>query len=453
MKTPFNYSLKRIALLIMSSAALVLISACGGGGGNTGGSSGSSATTYEASYRVSGLTAGDSFTLRDEVSGNQIIISGNTSKTIIGQLPEHSQINPSIVNESTNLTCVFNNVSENYAIYAFDQITKVTDTSDIAAAFTFDIRCFKASGAIAVNATVIDLPIGETLKIQNGPDANNITIVSGSGSNQFSSFSTIPLAIGTNMNWFHTITDSATGVIKQQPSSVVCQSGDSFDPNNTYPLKVGALDLYGTGNLSGVVVRRGYYKNSQTYFSCHYLQIDVGIDGLSPGETITMQNGNDSSSSHLSTASDTNGFSYWGQYFQKNQTMTLKITNMPTNKICSIVTPPTPDYTDIYNTRWSANITCSAKRYITYTVKGTQGTEFVAVLNNNTDITNLETIQFQGNPGDRIFRFAVPAGSAYNVTFDNRLGRYSLYGGKTSCTVTNGTGTATNDVSNVLVNC
>ncbi len=313
---------------------------------------------------------------------------------------------------------------------AFDTLSLDTDGQ-----FTFSRQL--AAGS-AYDVTVTTQPTGQTCTVTNGSgtanaDVTNVTVTCGAelftiGGTIAGLSGTVVLQdnggdnLSTNQNGTFTF---ATGLAAGSPYNVTIL---------TQPAGQSCAVTNGSGTVSANVT-----DVQVTCAALSSLTLSVQVTGLTGGATLTVQ---DDAAVQLSFTSDsTQPFS---NLYSVGATYSVSVVTQPSGQICSLG----PNSSGIMLANTTVTATCAAAGN-TFTIGGTlydlsanPSNSGVILQNNAADDL---TLQVNGP-----FTFVTPiaSGSAYDVTVSLQPTTPDQ-----NCTVLNGTGTATANVTNVEVVC
>ena len=371
--------LRLLALSVAIGAALAF-SACGGGGmGSTGGKGGGQnppPTTYTIGGTIAGLTA-TGLVLQNNGGNNLTVTANQTSFVFSDPIDSGSKYDVTVSTQPTGETCAVTNGTG----------TADANVTNIAVSCTVNVvPVYTISGTISGLA-------GTGLQLQNSGSTQTIA----SGATTFS-FTGVPSGSAYNVT------------VLTQPSS----------PTQTCTV------TNGSGTINGNVTNVAVACSTVTY------TISGTISGLA-GTGLQLQN----SGSTQTIAAGATAFTFTG--IPSGSAYNVTVLTQPTNptQTCSVTNGSGTATGNVTNVA----VTCSTTTYtIGGTISGLTGTGLVLQDNGTSNLTIAA--------GATTFTFStqIPSGGTYAVTVFTQPTTQT-------CSVTNGSGTATGNVTNVAVTC
>jgi len=338
-------------------------------------------TTYTIGGTISGL-AGTGLVLQDNATSNLTIAAGATTFTFSTQIPSGGTYAVTVFTQPTNPT----------------QTCAVTNGSGTATGNVTNVAVTCSTTTYTIGGTISGLT-GTGLVLQDN-GTSNLTIAAGATSFTFST--QIPSG-GT-----YAVT------VFTQPTN----------PTQTCTV------TNGTGTATGNVTNVSVTCASTTY------TIGGTISGLT-GTGLVLQ---DNATDNLTIAAGATSFTFSTQ-IPSGGTYAVTVFTQPTNPIqtCTVANGTGTATGNVTNVA----VTCSATTYtIGGTISGLTGTGLVLQDNGTSNLT------IAAGATSFTFSTQIPSGSTYNVTVLTQPTNPTE-----TCTVTNGSGTATGNVTNVAVAC
>jgi environmental stress-induced protein Ves len=338
-----------------------------------------STVTYTISGTISGL-AGTGLVLQDNGTSNLTIAAGATSFTFSTQIPSGSTYNVTVLTQPTNPT----------------QTCTVTNGSGTVTGNVTNVAVACSTATYTISGTISGLA-GTGLVLQDN-GTSNLTIAGGATSFTFST--QIPSGSTYNVT------------VLTQPTS----------PTQTCSVTNGSGTA--TGNVTNVAV------------TCSTTTYTIGgtISGLTGTGLVLQDNG----TSNLTIAAGATTFTFSTQ-IPSGGTYAVTVFTQPTTQTCSVTNGTGTATGNVTNVA----VTCSTTTYtIGGTITGLTGTGLVLQDNGTSNLTIAA--------GATTFTFStqIPSGGTYAVTVFTQPTNPNQ-----TCSVTNGSGTATGNVTNVAVTC
>jgi hypothetical protein len=338
-----------------------------------------STATYTISGTISGL-AGTGLVLQDNGTSNLTIAGGATSFTFSTQIPSGSTYNVTVLTQPTSPT----------------QTCSVTNGSGTATGNVTNVAVACSTATYTISGTISGLT-GTGLVLQDN-GASNLTIAGGATSFTFGT--QIPSG-GT-----YAVTVFTQPTNPTQTCSVTNGSGTA------------------TGNVTNVAV------------TCSTTTYTIGgtISGLAGTGLVLQDNG----TSNLTIAAGATSFTFSTQ-IPSGGTYAVTVFTQPTNptQICTVTNGSGTATGNVTNVA----VTCSTTTYtIGGTISGLTGTGLVLQDNGTSNLT------IAAGATSFTFSTQIPSGGTYAVTVFTQPTNQT-------CSVTNGSGTATGNVTNVAITC
>ena len=470
----FCAAFRGVAGAVVIALFALTLSACGGGGGGGGGSGSASSTptTYTISVSVSGLL-GSGLQLQLN-GGNTLNVAANGNVTFPGSLANGSSYAVSVRTQpsSPSQTCTVANGSgsvaggnvTNIAITCAINTYTVAGTASGLAGSGLQLQLnggnnlnVSANGGFVFSAPIADgSSYNVTVRAQPSSPSQTCSVLNGAGTVNAANITNVQVSCTTNS---YLVGGTVTGLTGD---SVVLQLNGgnnltvtSANRNFTFPIAIASGGLYSVSVLAHPT------SPSQT---CAVTNGSGTIGGANVDNVIVSCVTNPPSSSSYSIGGTVNGLSGSGLQLQLNGSNTLSITgggsftfpaaakvsDGSSYNVTVLTNPSSPAQTCTVSSGvgtvagadvTSVVVTCATTAYtIRGNVSGLSGSGLRLQLNGAEDLS--VTL-----PG---FAFTTPVadGSPYSVTVRTQPSSPSQ-----TCAVTNGTGTASGDVSNVQVNC
>jgi len=336
-----------------------------------------STTTYTIGGTISGLT-GTGLVLQDNGTSNLTIAAGATTFTFSTQIPSGGTYAVTVFTQPTNPI----------------QTCSVTNGSGTATGNVTNVAVTCSTSTYTIGGTISGLT-GTGLVLQDN-GTSNLTIAAGATSFTFST------QIPSGGTYAVTVFTQPTN----QTCSVTNGSGTA------------------TGNVTNVAVT----CSTSTY------TIGGTISGLTGTGLVLQDNG----TSNLTIAAGATTFTFSTQ-IPSGGTYAVTVFTQPTNQTCSVTNGSGTATGNVTNVA----VTCSTTTYtIGGTISGLTGTGLVLQDNATSNLT------IAAGATSFTFSTQIPSGGTYSVTVFAQPTNPSQ-----TCAVTNGSGTATGNVTNVVVTC
>jgi hypothetical protein len=421
--------------------------------------------TYSIGGTLSGLASGMSIVLQDN-GGDNLTLAANGPFTFATKLAAGSAYSVSVLTQPTGQSCTVTNGSgtvsgtvsnvgvaciSNYTISGNLTGLGIGMSVTLADNGSADSLTLTANGPFTFNksiaagspyaVTVTTQPTGQTCTVTNGTGtANaNVTNVAVNCVNTTFTIGGTLSGLGTGLNVvladngsFDTLTLTANGSFTF-PKGLTTGSAYAVtittQPSGQTCIVTNGTGTVGTANVTNVGVS---CANTQTY------TIGGTVSGLGTGLNVVLA---DNGSFDSLTVSANGPFTF-AKTLATNATYSVTVTTQPTGQICTVSNGSgTVGITNITNIL----VTCANGSGFTiggtlYDLSTSKNTTGVTLQDNSTD--NL-TLTANGT-----FTFATPVSGPYSVTVLTQPTKPSQ-----TCTVSNGSGTATANVTNVVVVC
>jgi len=422
-------------------------------------------TTYTIGGTLTGLATGQTVVIADNTT-DTLTLSANTPFTFATAIPAGSQYAVTVLTQPTDQNCTVANgtgtananvtnvavtcaplYSIGGTLSGLPNGTTVTladngafDSLNIAAngAFTFD-RLLASGSAYAV--TVTTAPAGQTCTVTNGSgvvanaNVTNVTVACAATTytigGTLSGLTTGTIVLSDN-GTFDTLSLSANGGFTFAKS--ISAGGTYAVTIKTQPAGQTCLVTNGSGTANANVTNVAVNCGATTP-----LTVSVTASGLTSG-TLVVQ---DDQSAQLSFTTNNTPQTFSNTY-ASGATYTVTVLTQPTGQTCTL----SANSTGVITANVTVTATCSATGS-TVTIGGTLydlsanvASTGVVLQDNNTDNLTLTT------NGTFTFATAIANGATYSVTVFTQPTKPDQ-----NCTVSNGTGTATANVTDVVVVC
>jgi Galactose oxidase, central domain len=364
----------RISLVAVTVVALVSFIACGGGSIGTKNFN----TTFTIGGTVSGIPSGDSVILADNGS-DVLTVPADGNFTFNKQIASGSTYNVTVQTPPPGETCNVTNASGT----ATANVTNVS------------VTCTATSSTFTITVSASGISGGGSLVVSDGI-GTDLTF-SGDGQQAFTD------SYQSGATYAVTVT--------QQPTGEACTL--SSNSNGTI--------------TANVTVTATCVSNIPTFF------IGGTLSGLASGASVVLQ---DNATDNLTLAA--NGAFTFHSGVPAGSNYAVSVLTQPTGQTCSVSNGTGTVSANVTN----VTVTCSGSGFsIGGTLSGLASGATVVLADNAT----FDTLSLTAN-GSFVFPKLIAGGSSYSVTVS------TLPNGQ-SCTVTNGTGTANANVTNILVAC
>lgn len=414
------------------------------------------ATQYTISAAVTGLLAGGTLVLQDNGTSN-LTFTSNITQSFSTLINSGSAYNVTVLTQPTGQTCTLGSNSSG------------TATSNVTVAVTCTLNNY------TISVAVTGLGSGQTLVVQDN-GANNLTFASNStqsfpqqqyntayavtiltqptgqsctlGSSSSGTLTQNITVTATCTNNTYTISVSVSGltgtlVVQDSPTDQLTFTSNTtkafntqYSSGNSYSVTITTQPSGETCTLSNNATGTIGSSNVTVSATCTANQtytISVAVSGLTSG-TLVVQ---DDQSDQLSfTKNNTQTFA---TSYASGASYTVSVTTQPSGETCTLGSNATGTIT----ANITVNATCAANG--TFTIGGTLyelGAGSVVLQDNGGDNLTLTA------NGSFTFPTALASGASYKVTVKTQP-----TGPPQVCTVTNGSGTANGDVTNVQVAC
>ena len=410
---------------------------------------------YTIGGTVSGLT-GTGLVLQDN-GGNNLAVSANGSFTFSNSVASGAAYSVTVLTQPTGQSCTVSNGSGTASATAHANVTNVqvacsnktytiggtvsglTGTGLVLQDNSGNNLAVSASGSFAFS-TAVASGAAYSVTVLTQPTGQSCAVTSGSGTAS-ANVTNVQVACSTA---YYTIDGTVsgltgTGLVLQDNSGnnlgVALNGSFSFTSAIakgaaysvtvlTQPTGQSCTVINGSGTASANVT------NVQVVCSTAIYTIGGTVSGLT-GTGLVLQN---SGGNNLSVSA--NGAFTFSSSVYSSSTYSVTVLTQPTGQTCTVSSGSGTVTTNVTNVQ----VACSTAYYtIGGTVSGLTGTGLVLQDNGGNN-------QALSASGSFTFSTAVASGAAYSVTvFTQPTGQ--------SCTVSNGSGTASANVSNVQVTC